>query len=277
MFRPRHWPHSRKPCSPPRYDTGMSSQKPEQDSATAPASKERIAFFGGSFDPPHNGHLAVARTALRALRLDRVLFAPVGAQPLKPGGATASFEDRIAMTRLAIAGEPAFELSLLDAPRPGGEPNYTLDSLRALHARFPRTQLFLILGADSFAQLRNWRGAAEILFTASLIVASRPKSHPNPLLDNLSLYLPSSIQLRENPAETSLCASSGITTGPTTGIELRAYTLTSPAGESSAFYLLPGLDLPISASEIRNHSAGNASSALPDAVAAYIRRHSLYR
>src|SRR5215469_4855309 len=84
----------------------------------------RIAFFGGSFDPPHRGHLAIARAALQALHLDRVLFAPVGAQPLKPEGATASFDDRVAMTRLAIAEEPRFEVSLADAPAPSGAPNY---------------------------------------------------------------------------------------------------------------------------------------------------------
>lgn len=233
------------------------------------APRKRIAFFGGSFDPPHNGHLAAARSALRALCLNRVLFAPVGAQPLKPGGATASFEDRVAMTRLAIASEPAFELSLLDAPRPGGEPNYTLDSLKALHAQFPHAQLFLILGADSFAQLRNWRGAADIPFTASLIIASRPGQ----FLDDLSLFLPASITVREAPAENDICA--------TTGIELRTYTLTSAAGQSAAFYLLPSLDVPISASEIRNHSRSRVdedpSGLLPEAVAAYIREHNLYR
>ena len=247
----------------------MSFPNPEQDPAQAPAPDsapgQRIAYFGGSFDPPHNGHLAAARTALKALRLNRVLFAPVGTQPLKPGGATASFEDRVAMTRLAIAGEPAFELSLLDAPRPGGEPNYTLESLRALDAQFPRAQLFLILGADSFAQLRNWRGATEIPFTASLIVASRPGQ----FLGNLGLYLPPSIHIEENPAESGVC--------PSTGIELRAYTLTCPAGETAAFYLLPGLDVAISASQIRSHSAEDASGVLPDGVAAYIRRHNLYR
>src|SRR5947209_15565723 len=76
----------------------------------------RVAFFGGSFDPPHLGHLAVASAARDALRLDRVLFAPVGAQPLKPAGSTAAFADRLAMTELAIAGEPGFEISLADAP-----------------------------------------------------------------------------------------------------------------------------------------------------------------
>ena len=88
-----------------------------------------MAFFGGSFDPPHLGHLAVARAAQAALGLDTVLFAPVGAQPLKPQGSTAGFEDRLAMTRLAIAGEPGFAVSLADAPKPSGAPNYTLETL----------------------------------------------------------------------------------------------------------------------------------------------------
>ncbi|MGA8041301.1 MAG: adenylyltransferase/cytidyltransferase family protein, partial [Terracidiphilus sp.] len=68
---------------------------------SATAQGQRIAFFGGSFDPPHNGHLAVARAALQALQLDKVLFAPVGTQPLKPHGASAGFADRLAMTQLA--------------------------------------------------------------------------------------------------------------------------------------------------------------------------------
>ena len=76
----------------------------------------RIAFFGGSFDPPHRGHLTIACAASTALHLDQILFAPVGAQPLKPLGATASFDDRVAMTRLAIANEPGFVVTLADAP-----------------------------------------------------------------------------------------------------------------------------------------------------------------
>src|SRR5208283_3810372 len=97
-----------------------------------PRGGRRVAFFGGSFDPPHLGHLAVARAAQRALGLDTVLFAPVGAQPLKPVGATASFDDRVAMTKLAIAGEPGFAISLADAPKASGVPNYTLETLENL-------------------------------------------------------------------------------------------------------------------------------------------------
>src|ERR1700723_1724503 len=87
---------------------------------TAAQPGRRIAFFGGSFDPPHLGHLAVARAARDAFHLDTVLFAPVGAQPLKPEGSAASFNDRLAMTRLAIAGEPGFAVSLVDGPKSSG-------------------------------------------------------------------------------------------------------------------------------------------------------------
>src|SRR5579862_2473647 len=135
----------------------------------------RVAFFGGSFDPPHLGHLAVARAARELLQLDRVLFAPVGAQPLKPLGSTADFSDRVAMTGLAIAGERGFEVSLIDAPRADGQPNYTLETLSTLRAGLPQGGcLFCLMGADSFTSLRHWHGGAEIPFTASLIVASRP-------------------------------------------------------------------------------------------------------
>src|SRR5271157_1894609 len=105
----------------------------EKDCDTSPApsastvrSRSRVAFFGGSFDPPHLGHLAVARAARDAFRLDSVLFAPVGIQPLKSEGLTSGFADRLAMTRLAIEGEADFAISLADAPKPGGEPNFTL-------------------------------------------------------------------------------------------------------------------------------------------------------
>src|SRR5580698_610806 len=131
----------------------------------------RVAFFGGSFDTPHQGHLAVARAAREALALDTVLFAPVGAQPLKPEGSTASFEDRVAMTRLAIAGEPGFDVSLVDAPTPSAAPNYTFETLFDLRAQLPpKGALFCLMGSDSFFGLRRWHRAAEIPFIAPLIV-----------------------------------------------------------------------------------------------------------
>src|SRR5580658_10173775 len=162
----------------------------------APSSGKRVAFFGGSFDPPHQGHLAVARAARAALALDTVLFAPVGAQPLKPQGSTAGFDDRVAMTRLAIGGEPGFVVSLADAPRPSTAPNYTLDTLLILRAEIvPGGELFCLMGADSFLGLRGWHGAAEIPFVAPLIVASRP-GQP---LDGLRDALPPGLTMEAAP------------------------------------------------------------------------------
>ena len=89
----------------------------------------------------------------RLSRLDTVLFAPVGAQPLKPHGSTAPFPDRLAMTELAIAGEPGFQVSLIDAPNPGSEPNYTLHTLRTLRRDLPgRRRALLPDGRGLFRQ-----------------------------------------------------------------------------------------------------------------------------
>lgn len=227
----------------------------------------RIAFFGGSFDPPHLGHLAIARAARDALQLDRVLFAPVGAQPLKPIGSTAAFADRVAMTELAIAGEHGMAISLADAPDPSGEANYTLETLRKLRQELDtNTVLFCLMGADSFVSLRKWRGAQEIPFAASLIVASRPGQ----LLGDLAAFLPSGLRLEQpSPVEYP------------SGIEIRGYSIRDEGGRTAPFYLLPGLDVEVSASAIRRQvrakeSAG-ADRLVPGPVRRYIREHGLYR
>lgn len=235
----------------------------------------RVAFFGGSFDPPHLGHLAVARAAKEALGLDTVFFAPVGAQPLKPQGSTASFADRLAMTRLAIASEPGFAVSLADAPNPSDEPNYTLETLLRLRAELPAEgALFCLMGADSFAGLRRWHRAAEIPFAAPLIVASRPGQQ----LDDLKPSLPAGLSIEAVSGQNLLGGE----------VEVRVYRLRNQAGECAPFYLLPNLEIEISASKIREQArirerfsaiAGEQASGqalLPDAVSGYIRAHGLY-
>jgi nicotinate-nucleotide adenylyltransferase len=229
----------------------------------------RIAFFGGSFDPPHLGHLAVARAALRTLSLDSVVFAPVGAQPLKSMGSTAGFDDRLAMTRLAIAGEPRFAVSLADAPKPSGEPNYTLETLVGLRDGLaPGGELFCLMGADSFLGLRRWHRAAEIPFVASLVVASRP-GQP---LDGLAAALPEGVRMES--AATGEQDSNG---------ELRSYLLRDAAGNCAPFFVLPGLHVEVSASEIRQQVRGAAEvpaaghELLPKPVFDYIRAHGIYR
>jgi nicotinate-nucleotide adenylyltransferase len=231
---------------------------------------KRVAFFGGSFDPPHLGHLGVARAAIEALGLDTVLFAPVGAQPLKAQGSTANFEDRLAMTELAIGGEPCFGISLADAPRPDGSPNYTLDALLALRAELPAdSSLFCLMGADSLMGLRRWHRAVEIPFVATLIVASRPGQ----MLVDLVPLLPAGLSLVDTHAMES-------EEGKPT---LKSYLVENSRGERAAFYLLPGVHLDISASEIRRqvrNATGELDSGqelLPKAVHDWILARGLYR
>ena len=231
--------------------------------------RRRIAFFGGSFDPPHLGHIGVARAAQIALRLDTVLFAPVGVQPLKPFGSTASFEDRLAMTELAIKGMPQFAISLADAPDPSGTPNYTIDTLLRLRREFAAATLFTLMGADSLLALRRWYRGAEIPFVAPLIVASRPGQR----LEDLASILPDGLTIAEDVPRPEDAAD----------VQLCVFTLRNPAGISTPFYLLPNLEIEISASDIR----GQVSAALdrlcaghellPDAVCEYIAGHNLYR
>jgi nicotinate-nucleotide adenylyltransferase len=134
----------------------------------------RVALFGGTFDPIHRGHLAIASAAADAFGLDRVLFAPTGHQPLKSGAPLASFADRLAMVRLACADVPRFEACDLEMPRPDGSANFTVDTLSALHRLFPNDALFNLAGADSFLTLRGWRDPDRLLELAEWLVVSRP-------------------------------------------------------------------------------------------------------
>jgi nicotinate-nucleotide adenylyltransferase len=244
------------------------------DAAPASAGARRVAFFGGSFDPPHLGHVAVARAARDALRLDTVLFAPVGTQPLKPQGSTASFEDRVALTELAIAGEPGFAVSLADAPRESGHPNFTIDTLLQLRQQLPpHSSLFCLMGADSFFGLGDWYRAAEIPFVAPLIVASRPDQWAELRFEALRAALPTGLSIDAAPGGDSSVS----------GIEVEGFVLRNSAGECAPLFLLPGLDVEISASQIRalihEYTGGSAASQqlLRAEVFEAIRARGLYR
>lgn len=134
----------------------------------------RIALFGGSFDPVQRGHVVIGRVAAEEMALDTVLFAPVGNQPLKPEGASASFDDRLAMVALACVGDARFEVAELDGPRADGRPNYTVDTLVHLQEQRPGAQLFLLTGADSLLDLRLWHEPDRVLEIAEWIAVSRP-------------------------------------------------------------------------------------------------------
>jgi nicotinate-nucleotide adenylyltransferase len=220
----------------------------------------KIGFFGGSFDPPHRGHIALARLAIDRLGLDRVLFAPVGVQPLKRDRPHASFDDRVAMTTLAIAGQSAMEISLIDAPRSGSRPNYTIDTLRALRATLaPADQVFCLMGADSFLSIGRWYRSADLLVACDFVVAARPGFD----LGRLAAALPATISVAAADAAPGCLALS----------------LHHGEHRASRLCLLPDLAEEVSASAIRAalEHGSRSDSAIDPRVAAYIHRHELYR
>ncbi|MGD0798932.1 MAG: nicotinate (nicotinamide) nucleotide adenylyltransferase [Acidobacteriaceae bacterium] len=209
----------------------------------------RIALFGGTFDPIHRGHLAIASAAADAFALDRVLFAPVGRQPLKIEAPIASFSDRLAMVCLACSSappisqqgaDPRFTASALDAPHPDGSPNFTVDSLAALALEYPSATLFVLTGADSFLDLRRWRAPDTLLSTAQWIVVSRPEF-------------------------------------PVAELQLGALMLTP--SQLAHVHLLATVHEEVSATELRSRlrSGDSCAGLLPTEVAAYIQTHHLYR
>ena len=143
----------------------------------------RIGILGGTFDPPHVGHLWLATLAVDAMGLDRVLFMPAAQPPHKSGQVVSRATDRLLMTRLAIAGNPSLELSAIEMERPG--PSYTIDSVEQLeHIHPPDTQLYLLMAADSLAQIDTWREPDRLLERIEWIVGPRPGS---PLPDRAAL------------------------------------------------------------------------------------------
>lgn len=131
----------------------------------------KLGVFGGTFDPPHLGHLVAASEACDALGLDRVVWIPSASHPFKGGAVRTTPGLRLEMVRAAIAGDPRFEASGLELEREG--PSYTVDTLRALRDARPGAALFLLIGADNLRDWRKWREPGEIARLATLVVAAR--------------------------------------------------------------------------------------------------------
>ena len=138
----------------------------------------RLGLFGGSFDPVHLGHLLVAQTALEELGLSRLFFIPAAQSPFKPQSAAAPGPLRLAMLRLALAGEPACEVDDQEVRR--GGVSYTIDTVRDYATRFPQAELFYLIGADHVAKLPQWREAAELAERVRFVVIPRPGEMPAP-------------------------------------------------------------------------------------------------
>lgn len=200
-----------------------------------PIERGSVGVFGGTFDPIHVGHLAVAQEAADALGLERVLFVPAGQPPHKPDRDVTASNHRRAMVELAIADNARFALEPIEIQRPG--PSYTADTLAALSG--DGTRLTLILSADAFLALHEWHDPERILSLARIAVAPRQGY-------------------------------------PAAGPEYLAGHFPAFAGRVA---FLDGPQIRLSATDLRRSAARGRSLRylVPDAVAAYIDDHDLYR
>jgi len=144
----------------------------------------RIGLLGGTFNPPHIGHLVCATHALAGLELDRVLLVPVHEPPHKAAEADPGVEHRVELCRRAVAGNEQLDVSLVDAEVPG--PSFTVDTLSRLHDRCPGDQLTFIVGGDMAFSLPTWREPEAILELAALGVAEREGVRRADIVERLS-------------------------------------------------------------------------------------------
>ena len=200
----------------------------------------RVGMLGGTFDPIHNGHLAIAEECRVRLELDHVLFVPAGMPPHKLRRPITSAGHRAAMVALAIAGNPGFVLSRIELDRPG--PSFTVDTLALLAAEYQASAepaaLSLIIGMDSLADIRLWYRPADILARSTVVAVARPGQQP---------------------------------------ADLAALDAAIP-GASTRVTILEGPRLDISSTDLRARVAAGLPIRyqVPDAVASYIHAHDLY-
>lgn len=196
-----------------------------------------IGIFGGTFDPIHQAHLAVAESARDAFDLPRVLFIPAAQPPHKPDRRVTAAGHRLAMVQAAIADNPAFEASPMEIER--GGMSYTVDTLEALRATLDGQRLALILSAESFAGLATWREPERVLALADLIIAPRD-GYPEADTDLVERSFP--------------------------GVDARVSYLDGPRMRLSASDI-----------RARAAAGRSVRYLVPDAVAAYIGDHALYQ
>ncbi|WZO98339.1 nicotinate-nucleotide adenylyltransferase [Isosphaeraceae bacterium EP7] len=132
----------------------------------------RLGVFGGTFDPIHLGHLILAEWCREACELDEVWFVVAGAPPHKPPGGRTPVADRLEMVRIAVAGNPAFSVSEIEAHTPG--PHYSVQTLETIRLARPDDDLFFLIGGDSLVDLPGWRQPGRIAELATLVAVNRP-------------------------------------------------------------------------------------------------------
>jgi nicotinate-nucleotide adenylyltransferase len=197
----------------------------------------KIGILGGTFDPVHRGHLAIAGEAMARLELAAVYFVPASLTPLKEGNNILPAVHRVEMVRLAIAGNLCFKLSTVEIDRPGI--SYTVDTIARLKEQFgPGTELFFIIGMDSLAQLPRWKDPSRIIRLCRLVVFPRP-GYRIPDLESLEVAIP--------------------------GIKERVILLDKPLMDISATEIRE-----------RVLSSRSVDDLVPGPVAEYIEKHKLY-
>ncbi|HEV2224310.1 MAG TPA: nicotinate-nucleotide adenylyltransferase [Candidatus Acidoferrales bacterium] len=213
-----------------------------------------IAIFGGTFDPIHSGHLAVAEAAARRFRLDAIYFVPSSRPPHKKGEILAAFSHRYAMVTLAASGHSKFIPSLAEAPLESGvaETFYSIDTVRRFRREHPREHIYFILGADSFLEITIWKSFETLLDSCDFIIASRPGFR----IDAVRQVLPERM-LGGKPAR-----------------EPNAIAL-----RKSTVHLLTAVSSEVSSTEIRRRRKSGASihALVPEGVEDYILKQALYR
>lgn len=147
----------------------------------------KLAIFGGTFDPIHKAHLAIARKAVGRFGLDRILIVPAAHPPHKAGVTHAPYEHRVRMAELACRGRPAFAVSRLEA---GAGRSYSIDTIETVRAGMaPDDELFFLIGADAFAEIRTWHRWTDVARAVRFLVVSRPgqsyETPPDVRLDRL--------------------------------------------------------------------------------------------
>ena len=197
----------------------------------------RRGLLGGTFDPPHVGHLQIAEEARRKLNLDEVVFIPAGLPWVKASMRVSPARYRLEMTKLAVAHMPYFSVNDIEINRPG--PSYTWQTLKELKQLYPGDELYFILGWDNLTSLPSWQHPERIIKAACLVAAPRVGS-PRPDLHALDAAVP--------------------------GLAARSIILTEPEIDVSATAIRERVRL----SQPINHL-------VPEPVAEYIQRHSLYK
>lgn len=218
----------------------------------------RVALFGGTFDPVHHGHLAIARAAAQQFNLGLVYFVPADLPPHKRDRQLTDFQHRFAMLALATAGEKRFVPSLLDSHT--GLPNYSIDTVRRLKSQLKRAdKLYYLIGMDAFEEISTWYQAEQLLAECEFIVVSRPGFS----LAEIGRALPEN--LRPNPEVLKALSK-----------QLPSETIALPG---ATLHLLPQVQERVSSTQVRaaaRKSVSQLARYVPHPVAEYIKKEHLY-